>query len=196
MNYWQRWIGDWKRKTAHLSAEAKGIYGELLDHIYATHAPLPADREQLYRVAGASSASERKTTDQVVREFFTECEGGYTNKRAAEEISRRESYSAAQSERARKRWEHAEPVQRANGAHKAEVEDTSPIVERIPMIGGEEFEVRESFAAELARLYPAVDIPATLRQMRGWCLGNPQRLKTPRGIRKFITGWCERDQNG
>lgn len=74
--------------------------------------------------------------------------------------------------------------------------DTGEIVERIPMIGGEEFEVRESFSKELERLYPNVDIPATLKQMRGWCIGNPTKLKTPRGIRKFITGWCERDQNG
>lgn len=74
--------------------------------------------------------------------------------------------------------------------------DTGDILERIPMIGGEEFEVRQSFADELTRLYPAVDIPGTLKQMRGWCIGNPTKLKTPRGIRKFITGWCERDQNG
>lgn len=74
--------------------------------------------------------------------------------------------------------------------------DTGNVIERIPMIGGEEFEVRESFSKELERLYPSVDISATLRQMRGWCIGNPTKLKTPRGIRKFITGWCERDQNG
>jgi hypothetical protein len=89
-----------------------------------------------------------------------------------------------------------EPViQKTNGSHKL-LDDTSPIVERIPLLGGEEFEVRESFAEELTRLYPNVDIPATLRQMRGWCIGNPTKLKTPRGIKKFITGWCERDQNG
>ena len=120
MNYWQRWIGDWKRKTAHLSAEAKGIYGELLDHIYATHATLPMDKEALYRIAGARSASECKTTDAVVREFFIEHDGGYTNKRAIEEISRRESYSAAQSERARLRWDRPAPERKprecVNGA--------------------------------------------------------------------------------
>ena len=76
------------------------------------------------------------------------------------------------------------------------LENSGEVVERIPMIGGEEFEVRASFAAELERLYPNVDIPATLKQMRGWCIGNPTKLKTPRGIRKFITGWCDRDQNG
>ena len=90
-----------------------------------------------------------------------------------------------------------ESAPRVNGEkHRSLIVDTGEVLERIPMIGGEEFEVRESFAAELTRLYPNVDIPATLRQMRGWCIGNPTKLKTPRGIRKFITGWCERDQNG
>ncbi len=83
-----------------------------------------------------------------------------------------------------------------NGKQHAAIQDTGDTIERIPMVGGEEFEVRSSFVSELSRLYPAVDIPATLRQMRGWCIGNPTKLKTPRGIRKFITGWCERDQNG
>ena len=87
------------------------------------------------------------------------------------------------------------PSHKGNGATPPNM-DTGDVLERIPMIGGEEFEVRKSFADELARLYPAVDVPATLKQMRGWCLGNQQKLKTPRGIRKFITGWCERDQNG
>lgn len=85
----------------------------------------------------------------------------------------------------------AERRAKANGE-----KDTTPVLERIPMLGGEEFEVHQSFADELARLYPAVDIPATLKQMRGWCLGNPAKLKTPRGIRRFITSWCDRDQNG
>ena len=83
-----------------------------------------------------------------------------------------------------------------NGKEHPALTDTGEVIERIPMIGGVEFDVRESFVSELARLYPAVDVPATLRQMRGWCIGNPTKLKTPRGIRKFITGWCERDQNG
>lgn len=86
-----------------------------------------------------------------------------------------------------------EQPSKGNGADK---QDSGDIVERIPMIGGVEFEVRQSFVEELCRLYPAVDIPATLRQMRGWCLGNPTRLKTPRGIRRFITTWCDKDQNG
>lgn len=101
-----------------------------------------------------------------------------------------------QLKRAEERRDYQRKYMASRRAKPNGEKDTSPVVERIPMVGGEEFEVRESFAIELARLYPAVDVPATLRQIRGWCLGNPTKLKTVRGIRRFITAWCERDQNG
>ena len=105
MNYWERWIGDWKRKTAHLSAEAKGIYGELLDHEYATHKPLPLDLEATYRLAGASTPSERKSTDKVLSEFYTKTDQGYVNGRAQQEIAKRTAYVEAQRGRANARWQ-------------------------------------------------------------------------------------------
>ena len=83
---------------------------------------------------------------------------------------------------------------RVNGARHA-IADTGDVIERIPMIGGEEFEVRQSFVEEMDRLYLNVDIPLTLKEMRGWCLGNPTKLKTPRGIRKFIVSWLQREQD-
>ena len=104
MNYWERWIGDWKRKTAHLSAEAKGIYGELLDHEYATQRPLPPEHEDVYRLAGAVTASERKATDKVLAEFYTKTDGGYVNARAQQEIAKRMAYVDAQRGRANSRW--------------------------------------------------------------------------------------------
>ena len=196
MNYWERWIGDWKRKTAHLSAEAKGIYGELLDHEYATHKALPLEHEAVYRIAGARSDSECASTDRVLSEFYTRTEQGYVNKRAQEEISKRSAYVEAQRIRANVRWHPQEekPKPKGNGSHKL-LDDTTPVVERIPMIGGVEFEVRESFVTEMHRLYLNVDVPLTLKEIRGWCIGNPTKLKTPRGIRKFIVSWLQREQD-
>jgi len=69
------------------------------------------------------------------------------------------------------------------------------VVERIPLVGGVEFEVRQSLVAELDRLYPAVEPVQTLREIRGWCLGNPSRRKTARGVKAFITNWFSREQN-
>ena len=73
--------------------------------------------------------------------------------------------------------------------------DTGDVLERIPMIGGEEFEVRESFIKEMTAIYLNVDVALTLKEIRGWCIGNPTKLKTPRGIRKFIVSWLQREQD-
>ena len=49
----------------------------------------------------------------------------------------------------------------------------------------------EAFAA----LYPAVDVAQELRNMQGWCLGNPERRKTRRGVKRFIHGWLSHAQD-
>jgi len=68
------------------------------------------------------------------------------------------------------------------------------VVETLPLKSGEDFAVIEELVAELEPLYPAVDIKTTLREMKGWLTGNPDRRKTKRGIRKFICGWLQREQ--
>jgi len=81
---------------------------------------------------------------------------------------------------------------RKNGAHQERF-DESPVIETLPVINGT-FEVRQSLVAELEPLCPAVDVPVTLREMKLWLVGNPSRLKTKNGIRRFISGWLTREQ--
>lgn len=69
------------------------------------------------------------------------------------------------------------------------------VVERIPIIGGQEWPVLKPFVEELDRLYPAVEPVQTLREIRGWCLGNPTKRKTKRGVRAFIVSWFAREQD-
>lgn len=70
------------------------------------------------------------------------------------------------------------------------------IVETIPLLSDRMAVVHETYAAELDRLFPAVDVPQTLREIRAWNLTNPTRRKTPKGIEKHIAQWCQRVQNG
>ena len=65
----------------------------------------------------------------------------------------------------------------------------------IPLVGGKHWAVDPKFLAELELAYPAVDGPATLLEIRAWCLSNPMKCKTERGIRRFINRWFERTQN-
>jgi hypothetical protein len=68
-------------------------------------------------------------------------------------------------------------------------------VELIPLVGQKQFAVDRTYLAELERAYPAVDGAATLREIRAWCLSNPAKCKTERGVRRFINRWFEKEQN-
>lgn len=79
-----------------------------------------------------------------------------------------------------------------NGARHAP--DDSEILITLPLRTGGDFEVRRSLVAELEPLCPAVDVPLTLTEMKLWLVGNPDRRKTPKGIRRFITNWLKTEQ--
>lgn len=80
------------------------------------------------------------------------------------------------------------------GVGSASAAPTPEVFITLPLREGGEFVVLKSWVSELEPLYPAVDVPQTLREMKGWCLGNPHKLKVKRGIRRFITGWLKEEQ--
>jgi hypothetical protein len=60
----------------------------------------------------------------------------------------------------------------------------------IPLKDGSEYEVPNEFFRELNLVYYGVD--AELGKMRVWCLANPDRRKTKRGVKRFIANWVSR----
>lgn len=87
MNYWKRWIGDYARKTAHLSLAEHGAYALLLDHYYANESPLPADHGALFRLCRAFDKREQSAVASVADAFFPVGPDGLRhNVRADEEI--------------------------------------------------------------------------------------------------------------
>lgn len=190
--YFSMHPADYLLDTADLSLAEHGAYQLMMLRYYWEGRLLVADK---YR--GCRTDADRVCADSVAARFF-HAEGELlVHNRIERELEKIRKYVEHQSYAGKRSGEAraGRKAHKGNGSHKL-IEDAGEVLERIPMLSGEEFEVRESFAKELERLYPNVDIPATLKQMRGWCIGNPTKLKTPRGIRKFITGWCERDQNG
>lgn len=76
--------------------------------------------------------------------------------------------------------------------------DPSPlsiVVIRLPLVDGTEYPLFERQVEELTALYPAVDVPQQLRNMRGWLMANPKNRKTKSGIMRFVTAWLSREQN-
>ena len=68
-------------------------------------------------------------------------------------------------------------------------------VEAIPLNTGEEWKPTEDQYREYCRLYPSVDVKQQFRDMRGWCLSNPTKCKTKKGVQRFVTGWLSRQQD-
>lgn len=57
---------------------------------------------------------------------------------------------------------------------------------------GSEFEVSETFAAELRIAYPRIDLATELAKMRVWLLANKAQRKTRKGTPRFINSWLSK----
>ena len=88
MNFYKHYIGDFQRDTGHLSLIETGAYRALLDHHYATEAPLPKKPSELYRLVGAGTKAERAAVNRILTEFFLQTETGWVNSRALKEIAK------------------------------------------------------------------------------------------------------------
>lgn len=78
---------------------------------------------------------------------------------------------------------------------KVEAEPSLNVFIKLPLIDHTDFSVTLEYTEYLQGLYPAVDVYQAFRNMRGWLDANPKYRKTPRGIKRFITGWLQRDQD-
>lgn len=65
----------------------------------------------------------------------------------------------------------------------------------LPLNTGQEHPIPSAMIAEFTGLYPAVDVMAELRKMRGWLLTNPANRKTARGIGAFVSRWLAKEQD-
>lgn len=98
MSHWTPMFwGDYLRDTAHLRLDEHGAYIKMLAHYYSTGKPLPANEEELQRICVAFEQRERDAVARVTREFFTLQDDGYHNKRADEELAKRQKLSETRS---------------------------------------------------------------------------------------------------
>lgn len=68
-------------------------------------------------------------------------------------------------------------------------------VEALILNDGSEWRPTEALFAEYVRLYPNVDVKQQFNVMRSWCLSNPKKRKTSRGIKRFVNSWLAREQD-
>jgi hypothetical protein len=58
-----------------------------------------------------------------------------------------------------------------------------------------EVSVYSDFVDEMSRLFPSSDVAFQFNKALAWILARPERRKTARGLRRFLTGWLDRNQN-
>ncbi len=68
-------------------------------------------------------------------------------------------------------------------------------VEALILNDGSGWRPTEALFAEYVRLYPNVDVKQQFNVMRSWCLSNPNKRKTRRGITRFVNSWLTREQD-
>lgn len=88
-----------------------------------------------------------------------------------------------------------EPEQLAPCQSNSAPETNEPTVIDMLLIDGSTYGVSKSDFDYYVQLYKGVDVMAELRKMAGWCYGNPQKRKTQRGIKRFITNWLSKAQD-
>lgn len=87
MNYYKFNIGDYSAATRHLTMLEHGAYRLLMDVYYTTEQPIPLDMKVAARKAGARTKDEVQAVETVLREFFTETQGGWVHVRCEAEIA-------------------------------------------------------------------------------------------------------------
>lgn len=88
MNFYNHWIGDYGRDTAHLSMTEDGAYRRLMDALYSREKPLPLDERTLFRMTRAIEREEQAAVRYVLEEFWVRTEDGWIQPRAMEEIEK------------------------------------------------------------------------------------------------------------
>ena len=58
-----------------------------------------------------------------------------------------------------------------------------------------EYPVYQGYIDQMQELYPAVNVDVEFRKMSAWCINNPDKRKTKRGITKFINSWLSKEQD-
>ena len=65
----------------------------------------------------------------------------------------------------------------------------------IPLKGGDEHAIMNAEVREWEQVYPDKDVLTELKKARLWCLANPAKQKTRKGVGRFLNGWLARPAN-
>lgn len=118
MKWYSFHIGDYHRRTAHLSDLEDLAYRRMLDLYYTQDGPLPADPARIAKLIRMPADIER--VQAILDEFFVHSESGWSNDRCEKELSRGKGYQKRASAAASRRWhKDAASMPQASDRHAA-----------------------------------------------------------------------------
>lgn len=85
---YQHHINDWRRDTAQLTHEQRGVYREMMDQYYVTGGNMPSDHEIVCRMVSAITPGERNAVAHAIEEFFYIRADKLRHKRCDEELAK------------------------------------------------------------------------------------------------------------
>jgi uncharacterized protein YdaU (DUF1376 family) len=86
VNFYKHHLGDYAAATMHLSWDEDCAYRRLLEQYYKREAPIPVEIKEACRLARASTPSQKRAVETVLKEFFVLESTGWHQKRCDEEI--------------------------------------------------------------------------------------------------------------
>jgi len=99
-------------------------------------------------------------------------------------------------ERERKGTEGKTTFARSDSVPESSTPESGDVFTDLPCTGKtQSWPVTKSYIAEMAPLYPGIDIEAEILRAKGWLLNNPQKRKTDRGMTSFLGRWFAREQD-
>jgi uncharacterized protein YdaU (DUF1376 family) len=122
--YFQINIGDWAKRTAHLTAFEEGILFRLVRLYADTEKPLPSEVAAVYRLARARGRAEKQAVDAMLAEQFVLADGGYSNVELDAQIERYRAKTSKAKASAKARWQPAGMDASAMPTH-AEIDATA-----------------------------------------------------------------------
>lgn len=135
MNYYPHHIGDFNSATRHLSRIERSVYRDLIDLYYDTELPLCLDTDRLCRLIIARTEEEVKAVTQVLSEFFTKEEIGFTHERCDQEITKYLSKAKQAAENGKRGGRPRKPEQTAQQPEN-NPEETQPVISGLPEDSG------------------------------------------------------------
>lgn len=94
---------------------------------------------------------------------------------------------------------NASPNGNGNGSYSEEEgvqrEEALVPVLLFPVVGGEPWPLFQAKVVEYQAVFQGIDVLAEVKKAYQWCVDNPTRRKTKRGMLRFLFGWLERAQN-